>query len=65
MKHPNPFFAGRYGGHETFHLVVEDRLSCVERFDADECRRALAVVGLQKTVRVAIERRLRKHIRGQ
>jgi hypothetical protein len=41
-------------------LAVDERLRCVERFDARQCRAALKVDGLQKTVRTAIERRLRK-----
>lgn len=39
---------------------VEGRLQRVQRFTATECRAALKLPDLQKTVRVAIERRLRK-----
>lgn len=42
------------------HSDVESRLAKVKDFDAETCARALKLPNLQKTVRVAIERRLRK-----
>jgi len=56
----NPFFAGVYWAGPTYHLDAVSRLERVRRFNAHQCQRALQVKGLQKTVRVAIERRLRK-----
>jgi hypothetical protein len=63
----NPFFFKYYAGHPTYTLSVEDRLTRVREFTAEQCRTALAhanEIGLQKTVRQAIERRLRKFWRG-
>ncbi len=51
----NPF-RGTYG----YWVDAESRLDCVKNFNAAECQAALKVYGLQKTVRIAIERRLRK-----
>jgi len=42
------------------HTDVDSRLAKVKGFDATTCERALALPDLQKTVRTAIERRLRK-----
>lgn len=56
----NPFETGRvYGGHVIQHLGAVDRIERVKRFDADQCRAALTLPDLQKTVLAAIERRLR------
>lgn len=40
--------------------VVEDRLCRVKNFTLAQCRQALALDDLQKTVRLALERRVRK-----
>jgi hypothetical protein len=56
----NPFFAGTYNGGPTYHVDATSRIERVARFNTNQCRRALYVRGLQKTVRVAIKRRLRK-----
>ncbi len=50
----NPF-KSTYG----YWTDAESRLHCVKSFDADQCRAALEVNGLQKTVTLALERRLR------
>ena len=56
----NPFETGRvYNGHRMQDCGVEDRIARVREFTADQCRAALALPGLQKTVRTAVERRLR------
>ena len=39
---------------------AEDRIRRVAEFGIHECHAALKLSGLQKTVRIAIERRLRK-----
>ena len=46
----------------TGHMDVVDRLYCVRDFNLDQCRAALnnKALTLQKTVRIAIERRIRK-----
>lgn len=53
-----PRFAPDIDHLET--ALVEDRLRMVQKFSADECRRALQLLGLQTTVRKAVERRLRR-----
>ena len=55
----NPFYLATYNGHATYHMGVDDRLSCVRGFDLAQCLAALALPDLQKTVRSAIERRQR------
>jgi hypothetical protein len=47
-----------------YWVDAESRLACVKDFDAAQCRAALKVYGLQKSVRLAIERRLRKLAKG-
>lgn len=58
----NPFAHpdARYG--YTMTVVAPDRIALVKNFDEDQCRKALALgpEHLQKTVRVAVERRLRQ-----
>lgn len=44
----------------TQYTTVDDRLRAVSGFDAKTCRRALVLNHLQITVRIAIERRMRK-----
>ncbi len=58
----HPFFAGTYDGHHLAHCGVEDRLRIVAKADAATCQAVLALPGdeVQKTVRQAAERRLRK-----
>lgn len=56
----NPFFAGSYNGHDCYHLAADARMRAVEAFDLAQCRAALEIEPLQKTVRQAIERRMRK-----
>ena len=64
-KKRSPFYAGTYEGVECEDFDVNDRLGRVARFDAATCRRALRLRDLQKTVRTAIERRLRKLAKGR
>ena len=56
----NPFAYHNALGWPMQVVDVATRLERVKRFDADQCERALKVDGLQKTVRTAIERRLRQ-----
>ena len=49
-------FKATYG----YWVDAESRLDCVKSFNVAECHAALKVYGLQKTVSLAIERRLRK-----
>ncbi|MCC5811351.1 MAG: hypothetical protein JJU06_13355 [Ectothiorhodospiraceae bacterium] len=60
MAENNPFRAGEYNGHQTYHIDADSRLSAVRRFTLEEYRVALELHDLQKTVRTAIERRLRR-----
>ena len=55
----NPFFFANLGGHPTYHVNADDRLSVVRGFDLAQCRAALTLPDLQRTVRVAVERRKR------
>jgi len=65
-KKRSPFYAGTYGGHECEVIDVQSRLEHVARFNAATCRHALKTVKhLQKSVRTAIERRLRKLAKGR
>lgn len=56
----NPFYTGTYCGHPTFVTATADRLEEVKDFDADQCRAALNVSGLQASVESAVKRRLAK-----
>lgn len=57
----NPFETGQtYRGIPLQHMDAQDRIDLVREFDVRQCRAALEVAGLQKTVRQAIERRLRR-----
>ena len=55
----NPFYLATYNGHATYNTAADDRLSCVRGFDLAQCLAALALPDLQKTVRMAVERRQR------
>jgi len=57
----NPFWAGfSFGDGDSFWVDAESRLDKVKRFSTVECRQALRLPDLQKTVRIGIERRLRR-----
>jgi hypothetical protein len=56
----NPFFAGRNGDINTFWFDATSRIHRVKTFTIKECRAALEVEDLQKTVQIAIERRIRR-----
>jgi len=56
----DPFYVGRFSGHDSFTVDAQGRLDAVKQFTAAECRAALKLTGLQKTVRLAVERRLRR-----
>ncbi len=57
----NPFVTGHVPGVGDMQAAdVESRLDLVARFNAAKCRAALQMPDLQKTVRRAVERRLRK-----
>jgi len=55
----NPFNAGSHNGLQFYHLTAEDRASAVAWFDRAQCEAALKLPNLQKTVVVAVQRRLR------
>lgn len=54
-RNPNPFFAGRYFGLDSFYVDAASRLDKLKGFSAAECRAALKLPDLQKAVRLAIE----------
>lgn len=60
MSAPNPFLRPSPGYPNTQLMAGEDRIAAVREFDRDQCRAALEVPGLQKTVEKAIHARLRK-----
>lgn len=56
----NPFQAGTYDGRPTFHTDAESRVRAAREFNRAQCEAGLLCKGLQKTVVVALQRRLRK-----
>ena len=56
----NPFLNTQYGGRWMGPVTAADRASMVQTFNAEQCKAALQVPGLQKSVIAAIERRQRK-----
>ena len=57
----HPFYAGSsFGDAAYYNVSADDRISAVQRFNSGQCRIALMLPDLQKTVRTALERRLRK-----
>ena len=56
----HPFYAATYNGRDCHHFTAADRLLALQRFTREQCLAALELDDLQKTVRVALERRLRK-----
>jgi hypothetical protein len=55
-----PFAAHRYGEDQTYDIAAEDRLYRVKTFDLAQCRAALKIPRLQKTVVAAILRRMKR-----
>lgn len=60
----HPFYTATYNGIDCYATATSCRLLMLQRFDAEQCKAALEVEGLQKTVRTALERRLRKLAKG-
>ncbi|MBO3274166.1 hypothetical protein [Pseudomonas schmalbachii] len=60
MSQDHPFYSGTFHGHHFYCMTADDRIQRVASFDLDTCHRALALGGLQKSVRQAIERRMRQ-----
>jgi len=58
----NPFLTEirNFVGERCAALSADERIRMVQTFDAAQCRAALALPDLQKTVRLALERRLRR-----
>jgi hypothetical protein len=56
----NPFYFNTYSGHDVYTVITADMLECVRLFSPAQCEAALKIDDLQKTVRAAVERRLRK-----
>lgn len=63
----NPFLTGvrGFGGKRLAASDVDSRLRMVKGFDVAQCAAALRMHSIQKTVRVACQRRLRKLNREQ
>lgn len=58
-REANPFYSP-VCGTPAYVIHTEGMIERVKTFDAGQCEIALALKGLQKTVRGAVERRLRK-----
>jgi N-acetylmuramic acid 6-phosphate (MurNAc-6-P) etherase len=56
----NPFRCPSVYQKNAEHVDATSRLELVKAFSEEQCRAALEVKDLQKTVRIAIERRLRR-----
>jgi hypothetical protein len=56
----HPFFAFSSHGRDFYHCDIASRVDAVKKFTIEQCRTALELDGLQKSVRTAIERRIRK-----
>jgi hypothetical protein len=59
----HPFFFRRYGVHLTYLMTVDERVARIRQMGAEDLEKVLRLTGLQKTVRDAATRRLRK-LRG-
>lgn len=55
-----PFQTGTYQGEPIGHLGAAERMQAAESFSAQQCRQALDMPYLQKSVRTVVERRLRR-----
>lgn len=60
MSKDHPFYSATYNGRDCYSMTVEDRVKRASEFDLETCHKALALPGLQTTVRQALERRIRK-----
>ena len=60
MSKDHPFYSGTYNDRDCYCMTADDRVKRVAEFDLPTCQRALAIDGLQGTVKQAIERRMRK-----
>jgi len=56
---------GRYAGRATFYCDADSRLGRVKTMNRVQLTHAQGAKGLQKAVRVAIERRLKKMAEGK
>lgn len=57
----NPFATTRtLRGHQCQAVDAESRIDMARRFDAEQCHAALKRRDIQKTVRAAVYRRLRR-----
>lgn len=55
----DPFKAELYFGIQTYYCSADDRIRAVSCFSRSQCEAALKLVGLQKTVLAAVQRRMR------
>lgn len=56
----HPFYAATYNGRDCHHYTAADWLLAQQRFTREQCLAALELDDLLETLRVALERRLRK-----
>lgn len=60
MKTSNPFCGTIPGRPDVGAIDADSRIRMVQGFQVEQCNQALHVPGLQKTVALAIVRRVRK-----
>ncbi|MEX1120889.1 MAG: hypothetical protein WED82_02060 [Balneolales bacterium] len=53
------FYIGKNIGYAA-HKDARNRISCVQNFSLEDCKKALQMDDLQETVREAIQQRIRK-----
>lgn len=56
----HPFYSFSHGDEDYYCVSADDRLQRIKELCADGLRRVLELPGLQRTVRQAAERRLRR-----
>jgi hypothetical protein len=56
----NPFYSGEHCGDMYYSTSADDRIRAAKTFNSGQCRIALMLPDLQKTVRTAVERRRRQ-----
>lgn len=54
----HPFYSNTYNGFHCYDMGVPDRLSRIKTMDQQQLRKVLELPDIQRTVRLAAERRL-------
>jgi hypothetical protein len=56
----NPFITGSAWGHKIQAFDAQSRLDMIKHFDREQLQAVVTMPGVQKTVKQAAERKLRK-----